>query len=58
MNQNLCEHKIGGENTSESRELKDIFNSIKDSPNYPEGFKVRVNGTTSNELPDKSGDLK
>lgn len=33
-----------------SVELKEVFNSIKDSPNYPEGFQPRVNGTTGNKV--------
>ena len=50
INQDACKHKMGGESTSESRELKEVFNSIKDSPNYPESFKTRINGTTSNKV--------
>ena len=33
-----------------STELKEVFNSIKESKNYPEGFQARMNGTTSNKV--------
>lgn len=33
-----------------SGELKEVYNSIKESPNYPEGFQSRKNGTTSNKV--------
>lgn len=35
------------EGSTEYREIKEIFNSIKSSPNYPEGFVPRANGTRS-----------
>ncbi|MGC4018607.1 MAG: hypothetical protein QM793_04830 [Muricomes sp.] len=35
---------------SSSNELKEVHNSIKDSPKYPEGFQPRKNGTTSNKV--------
>ena len=40
---------INGRNIS-SGELKEIYNSIKESPNYPEGFQPRKSGTTSNKV--------
>lgn len=30
-----------------------MYNSIKDSPNYPEGFEPRKNGTTKNTVNNK-----
>ena len=36
-----------------SRELKNVNNSIKNSPNYPEGFQPRKNGTTKNTVKNK-----
>ena len=38
------------EGGNSSAELKEVYNSIKDSPNYPEGFQPRANGTTSNKV--------
>ncbi len=35
---------------SESNKIKEVYNSIKESKNYPEGFKARKNGTTSNKV--------
>ena len=31
-------------------EIRQIFNSIKESPNFPNGFKPRINGTTCNKV--------
>jgi len=39
-----------GKGDSSSNELKEVHNSIKDSPKYPEGFQPRKNGTTSNKV--------
>ena len=38
-----------------SGELKNVYNSIKDSSNYPKGFRARNNGTTKNTV--KNGEL-
>ena len=38
---------------SSSDELKNVYNSIKESPNYPEGFEPRQNGTTRNTVKNK-----
>ena len=35
---------------AESPKLKEIYNSIKESPNYPDGFEPRINGTTKNKV--------
>ena len=35
---------------AEERAIKQIFNSIKESPNFPDNFKSRVNGTTCNKI--------
>ncbi len=34
-------------------ELKNVYTSIKNSPNYPEGFQPRKNGTTKNTVKNK-----
>ena len=36
--------------SSDSSKIKQVFKSIKDSPNYPSGFQGRLNGTTSNKV--------
>ena len=38
------------EGNTKSDELKEIYNSIKDSPNYPKGFEKAINGTTKNNI--------
>ena len=47
----------GNTNSSEggndSSELENVYNSIKESPNYPEGFEPRQNGTTRNTVKNK-----
>lgn len=43
------------EGGSGSNEIKKIYNSIKEAPNYPEGFEALKNGTTKN--PVKNGEL-
>lgn len=50
----------GKENTSDegkgesgSSELENVYNSIKESPNYPEGFEPRRNGITRNTVKNK-----
>ena len=35
---------------AEKNEIKQIFNSIKESPNFPDGFKSRINGKTCNKV--------
>ena len=42
--------EIIDQRSSGNTELKEVFNSIKDSQNYPEGFQARMNGTTSNKV--------
>lgn len=39
-----------GDSGDGNGKLKEVYNSIKDSPNYPEGFQSRQNGTTSNKV--------
>ncbi|MCX4024712.1 RHS domain-containing protein [Endozoicomonas sp. SM1973] len=34
-------------------ECKEVFNSIKDSPKYPKGFRARHNGTTTHTVKNK-----
>lgn len=41
------------EGDSGSSELENVYNSIKESPNYPEGFEPRRNGTTRNTVKNK-----
>ena len=36
-----------------SNELKDVYNSIKDSPDYPKEFEAVKNGTTKNTIKNK-----
>lgn len=40
---------------SDPNKPKEVYNSIKDSPNYPEGFEPVKNGTTKNTV--KNGEL-
>ncbi|MGN0403397.1 MAG: hypothetical protein ACI4HQ_14235, partial [Acetatifactor sp.] len=40
----------GGSNTNE---IKEVYNSIKESPNYPKDFKAVQNGTTKNPVKNK-----
>ena len=42
-----------GKGDSGSSELENVYNSIKESPNYPEGFEPRQNGTTRNTVKNK-----
>ncbi|MBQ2802857.1 MAG: hypothetical protein IJF07_03055, partial [Lachnospiraceae bacterium] len=42
--------KVDEVGSTDCTELKEVFHSIKESPNYPEGFQARVNGTTSNKV--------
>lgn len=44
---------IDGDGGDRSGELTDVYNSIKDSPKYPEGFQARKNGTTRNTVKNK-----
>ena len=50
----VSDHSSGSEEVeegeSDSDDLKNIYNSIKESPNYPEGFQPRKNGTTKNTV--------
>ena len=50
----VSDHSSGSgeveEGNSDSDDLKNIYNSIKESPNYPEGFQPRKNGTTKNTV--------
>jgi len=39
---------------SSGGELQEFYNSIIDSPNYPQGFKAVKNGTRSNTINNKS----
>ena len=41
------------ERDSGSSELQNVYKSIKESPNYPEGFDPRRNGTTKNTVKNK-----
>ena len=45
--------KAKNKEKNSSEELKKIYNSIKDSPKYPEGFQPRKNGTTRNTVKNK-----
>lgn len=38
------------QNYNNSKPIKNTYNSIKDSPNYPKGFTERQNGTTKNKV--------
>ena len=42
-----------GESGNSSNELKDVYNSIKDSPDYPKEFEAVKNGTTKNTIKNK-----
>ena len=42
-----------GESGNSSNELKDVYNSIKDSPDYPKDFEAVKNGTTKNTIKNK-----
>ena len=42
-----------GERGNSSNELKDVYNSIKDSPDYPKEFEAVKNGTTKNTIKNK-----
>ena len=50
----VSDHSSGSgeveEGESDSDDLKNIYNSIKESPNCPEGFQPRKNGTTKNTV--------
>lgn len=35
------------------REIKEVYNSIKEAPNYPSGFENRQNGTTKSTVKNK-----
>ena len=39
---------------SGNTELKEVYNSIKESPNYPKGFEPRPHGTTNNKVNNQS----
>lgn len=45
--------KGDGERGNSSNELKDVYNSIKDSPDYPKEFEAVKNGTTKNTIKNK-----
>ena len=45
--------KGDGERENSSNELKDVYNSIKDSPDYPKEFEAVKNGTTKNTIKNK-----
>ena len=45
--------KGDGERGNSSNELKDVYNSIKDSPDYPKEFVAVKNGTTKNTIKNK-----
>ena len=45
--------KGDGESGNSSNELKDVYNSIKDSPDYPKEFEAVKNGTTKNTIKNK-----
>ncbi|MHC5279365.1 T7SS effector LXG polymorphic toxin [Listeria kieliensis] len=45
--QNIMGGNYGGS------EIKNTYNGIKDSPKYPEGFKGRKDGTTTNKIKNK-----
>ena len=42
-----------GESGNSSNELKDVYNSIKNSPDYPKDFEAVKNGTTKNTIKNK-----
>ncbi|WP_420853961.1 hypothetical protein, partial [Snodgrassella gandavensis] len=44
--------QVAGKGTSD--EIKNIYNSIKDSPQYPQNFKAVQNGTTRNIVKNQS----
>ena len=44
-----------GEKDAHADEPKEVYDSIKQSPHYPKGFKPRKNGTTKNSI--KNGKL-
>lgn len=39
---------------SSGNEIKHIYNSIKDAPQYPQGFRASQNGTTKNAVNDRA----
>lgn len=43
-------HNYPGSDDVTDSELTEIYDSIKQSPNYPEGFKAAKNGTTKNNI--------
>ena len=45
--------KGDGERGNSSNELKDVYNSIKDSPDYSKEFEAVKNGTTKNTIKNK-----
>ena len=45
--------KGDGERGNSFIELKDVYNSIKDSPDYPKEFEAVKNGTTKNTIKNK-----
>ena len=45
--------KGDGESGNSSNELKDVYNSIKDSPDYPKEFEAVKNGITKNTIKNK-----
>ena len=45
--------KGDGERGNSSNEIKDVYNSIKDSPDYPKEFEAVKNGTTKNTIKNK-----
>ena len=45
--------KGDGERGNSSNELKDVYNLIKDSPDYPKEFEAVKNGTTKNTIKNK-----
>ena len=45
--------KGDGERGNSSNELKDVYNSIKDSPDYPKEFEAVKNGTTKDTIKNK-----
>ncbi len=41
------------EGGQDSKELKEVYNSIKESPNFPKAFKAVNNGTTKQNINNK-----
>lgn len=47
---NMCRVAPDGASANGESSLRDVYNSIKNSPNYPEGFETVPNGTTRNNI--------